>query len=130
MLLLLVAAGSAAGGVLRYAVGVALQHRVLAVFPYGTLAVNVTGSLLAGFLVRYALQSPLGTPELRALLVTGFCGGYTTFSAFSFESVQLFQDGDYWRGTLNVLLNVLLSLGAALLGFLMAQELLALRRRF
>lgn len=130
MLALLVAAGSAVGGALRYVVGVALQQRLVTVFPYGTLTVNVTGSLLAGFLVRYLLHSPLGTPEVRALLLTGFCGGYTTFSAFSFESVQLFQEGDYWRGTLNVLLNVVCSLGAAVLGFLLAQELLLLRRRF
>jgi len=130
MLALLVAAGSALGGVLRYVVGVALQQRLVSVFPYGTLTVNVTGSLLAGFLVRYLLQSPLGTPEVRALLLTGFCGGYTTFSAFSFESVQLFQEGDYWRGALNVLSNVVCSLGATALGFLLAQELLLLRRRF
>ena len=52
------------------------------------------------------------------------------FSAFSFESVQLFQEGDYWRGALNVLSNVVCSLGATALGFLLAQELLLLRRRF
>ena len=130
MLALLVAAGSALGGVLRYVVGVTLQQRLVSVFPYGTLTVNVTGSLLAGFLVRYLLQSPLGTPEVRALLLTGFCGGYTTFSAFSFESVQLFQEGDYWRAAFNVLANVVCSLGAAVLGFLLAQEIFLLRRRF
>ena len=59
--------------------------------------VNVTGSFLLGIFLRYALDTPTLTPELRAFLTIGFCGGYTTFSTFSYESVALFEDGD-WTG--------------------------------
>src|SRR5919205_3018731 len=99
MIYLFVAAGSAAGGVVRFLLGGALQRAAGGAFPVGTLVINVTGSLLLGFLLRYALETPAVTPEARALLTTGFCGGYTTFSTFSYEAVALLQDGDWRRAT-------------------------------
>jgi fluoride exporter len=91
-----VALGGAVGSVARYLVGVAVQGRSGLEFPVGTVLINVTGRLLLGFLIRYALATPAITPEIRALLATGLCGGYTTFSTFSYETVALIEDGD-WR---------------------------------
>src|SRR3954465_6652263 len=74
-----VALGGAVGSVIRYVVGVAVQSRSGLDFPAGPLLVNLTGSFLLGFLIHDALETPAITPELRGLLTTGFCGGYTTF---------------------------------------------------
>jgi fluoride exporter len=95
-----VALGGAVGSVVRYIVGLAVQSRNGVDFPVGTLLVNLSGCLLLGFLIHYALAAPAITPELRALLTTGLCGGYTTFSTFSYETVTLMQDGDWRRATL------------------------------
>lgn len=124
-----VAAGSAAGGVLRYALGALIQRHAASVFPVGTLAINLTGSLLLGFILRYALATPAVTPEVRALLATGFCGGYTTFSTFSYEAAALIEDGDLQRAAWYVALSVTLSLAGTFIGFGLAREVLELRRR-
>jgi CrcB protein len=129
MLLLLVALGSALGGVSRFVLSTVVQERTAGLLPVGTLVVNVVGSFLVAFLLRYAMDSPSLTPEARALLATGFCGGFTTFSAFSYETLRLAQDGDYKRAVLNVVLNLVLSLLFAVAGFMAAQALLDLRRR-
>ena len=124
-----VALGSAVGGVSRYLLQGLVQRVTATTFPSGTLAVNVSGSLVLGFILRYALETPAVSPEVRALLTVGFCGGYTTFSTFSLETVRMLEDGD-WRGaTLYIGLSVALSVGAALLGVMAARELLAVRGR-
>jgi CrcB protein len=122
-----VAVGSAAGGVARYLLSSFVQQRVGAGFPLGTLLVNVTGSFLLGLFWRYALGSQTITPEVRLLLTTGFCGGYTTFSTFSYETVVLLEDGEWPRAATYVILSVVLSLAGVWLGFLAARELLAAR---
>jgi CrcB protein len=124
-----IAVGAGAGGVCRYYLASAVQQRFGATFPWGTLLINVTGSLLLGFLIRYALAAPGVSVEVRALLTTGFCGGYTTFSAFSFETAALLEDGQYERAGTYVLGSVLLSLLATFCGFILARELLAFRER-
>ena len=123
-----VAAGSAAGGVARYLVSTLVQQRAATPFPVGTLVVNVTGSLAIGILLRYALATPEVTPELRALLATGFCGGYTTFSAFSHETAALLGQGDYRRAAAYVVVSVLASLAATLAGIALAEQAIAHRR--
>lgn len=123
-----VALGSAAGGVLRYLLGGWIQQRAGTTFPIQTLLINVTGSLLLGFLQRYALDSAAISPEVRTMLTIGFCGGYTTFSTFSFETVRMLEDGDWKWAALYISLSVMLSVGAAVLGIAAAKELLALRR--
>lgn len=122
-----VAAGSALGGVTRFLLGGYLQRTVGASFPVGTLVINVTGSFLLGFLLRYALGTASVTPEVRALLTTGFCGGYTTFSTFSYEAVALAEDGAWSRVAAYVAASVLLSIAAAFLGVAAAREALAVR---
>jgi CrcB protein len=124
-----VAIGSAAGGVLRFLLGTLIQQKTGSTFPVGTLAVNVTGSLVLGFIVRYAMATPAIGPEVRALLTAGLCGGYTTFSTFSYEAVALVEEGNYHRAAWYVGLSVLLSLCATFLGMELAREVLTLRRR-
>src|SRR5574338_1184093 len=126
-LLWYVALGSAVGGVSRYALTLFIQQRAATPFPLGTLIINVTGSLLLGFVLRYALGSPAISAEVRALLTTGFCGGYTTFSTFSYEAMALVEDGDYRRAGFYVVGSVVLSLVAAFAGMAAAGALLGAR---
>ena len=124
-----VAIGAALGGVARYYLGSAIQQRVGPTFPWGTLAINVSGSLLLGVLMRYALATPSVSVELRALLTTGFCGGYTTFSTYSYETATLLEDGQYGRAGLYATASVVLALLATFAGLILARELIALRER-
>jgi CrcB protein len=123
-----IALGSALGGVARYLLGGVIQRASESTFPLGTLVINVTGSFLLGLLYRYAAESAAVTPEVRAMLTIGICGGYTTFSTFSYETVRLLEDGEYPRALAYVGLSVLLSVGGAILGIAVGRELLALRR--
>lgn len=124
-----VAIGSAVGGVTRLLFTAFVQERIGGAFPLGTLLVNITGSFALGFIIKYALATPAVTPELRALLTTGFCGGYTTFSAYTFETAALIEEGQYQRAGIYVFLSVLLALAATFAGFIVARELLAFRVR-
>jgi CrcB protein len=124
-----VALGSGLGGAARLLLGGWLQDRFGGSFPIGTLIVNVSGSLLLGFLLRYALETPAVGPDLRALLTTGICGGYTTFSTFSYETVRLLEDGEYRRAALYVAVSVGVALLATACGMVLAGELIDLRRR-
>ena len=85
-------------------------------FPYGTLFVNVTGSLLAGFVLAYAAGRAQLDSRWQLFLVTGFCGAYTTFSAFAFETVSYAQEGRWGLFALNFILNNALCLAAVLVG--------------
>jgi CrcB protein len=123
-----IAVGAALGGVARFYLATAVQQRLGAMFPWGTLLINVTGSLLLGFIVRYALAAPMSL-ELRALLTTGFCGGYTTFSTYSYETATLLEDGQYQRAGLYAFGSVFVALVATFCGFILARELIAFRGR-
>lgn len=124
-----IALGGAAGSVSRFVLGALVQRWSGAPFPIGTLVVNVTGCFLFGFLMRYALATSTLTPELRALLTTGFCAGYTTFSTFSYESVALLDSGQYGRAGLYIVLSVVLSLLGTVAGFAAARHVLTLGER-
>jgi CrcB protein len=124
-----IAAGAAVGGLARYYLASSIQQRFGVTFPWGTLIVNVTGCLLIGFFIRYSLATPAVSAEMRAVLTTGFCGGYTTFSTFSFETAALLEEGQYERAGAYVAGSVVLSLIATFAGFLLARELLAFRER-
>lgn len=129
MLIWYIALGSALGGVSRYVIGGALQQRFGLAFPVGTLIVNITGSLLLGFLMRIALGGNQISPETRVFLTTGFCGGYTTFSTFTYDTAVMFEGGQYRRAALYITLSVVLSLIAAFGGFALAQSALTFRSR-
>jgi fluoride exporter len=118
-----IAAGSAIGGVSRYLLGGFTQRLTASTFPVGTLVINIVGSFLLGFILRTAVGSSTLSPELRAFLTVGFCGGFTTFSAFSYETVMLAEDGQWSRAILYVALSVGLSVGATVLGIAAGREL-------
>jgi CrcB protein len=125
--LLLVASGGAVGSAVRYAVSGATQRLFasgvgpgaasVASFPAGTLVVNVTGSLLIGLVAGLAESRSLLSAEARLLLVTGVLGGYTTFSAFSLETLLLLRAGQTTTAVTSVALQVLLGVVAAFAGF-------------
>jgi CrcB protein len=122
-----VALGSAAGGAARLLLGNFIQQRAGTSFPLGTLIINITGSFVLGFLIRYAIATPGIAPEMRALLTTGFCGGYTTFSTYSFETATLIEDGRYERASLYIVLSVVLALLGVFGGFATARQFIAFR---
>jgi fluoride exporter len=122
-----VALGGAIGSAARYLVGLAIQSRSGLDFPVGTLLVNLSGCLLLGFLARYLLDTSPVSPELRALLTTGLCGGYTTISTFGYETMTLIEDADWRRAALYVVLSIIGALGATILGMAGARLLLDLR---
>jgi fluoride exporter len=128
-MLLYVAVGSAIGGVSRYLMGGLIQRLLDTTFPAGTLLINISGSFLLGAILRYAIETPTLSPEIRAFLTIGFCGGYTTFSTFSYETVALLEDGEWTRAGLYVGASVLLSLLGVFLGFALAREVIVLRER-
>lgn len=115
MIYLLIALGGAAGSVLRYLLGGVVQRSTSSGFPLGTMVVNVSGCFLIGILVRQFLNMQLSN-DLRALLIVGFCGGFTTFSSFSADTLALIEGGEYARATVYVFLSVILCLLATLAG--------------
>jgi CrcB protein len=122
-----VAIGGALGSVARYLLGALVQQRAGTTFPVGTLVINITGSLLLGFLLRFALATPAITPATRVFLTTGFCGGYTTFSTFSYETIALIEENELGRAALYVALSVTVALVGTYCGILAARELIAAR---
>lgn len=127
MIYLLIALGGAAGSVLRYLLGGAIQRSTASGFPIGTMVVNVSGCFLIGILVRQFLNVQL-SHDLRALLIVGFCGGFTTFSTFSAETIALLDGGEYARAAAYVLLTVALCLLATLAG-MTTMQLIAVAQR-
>ena len=119
--ILLVGAGGFIGSVLRYLVsGFAQTFSQSMAFPYGTLAVNVLGCFCIGFLSELADVRALISSDTRAFLIVGILGGFTTFSAFGNETMNLIRDGDAALALMNVGAHVLLGLGAVWLGYTMA----------
>lgn len=118
-----IAIGGALGSVLRFSLSGGIHHWLGRDFPYGTLTVNVLGSLLMGFLYIVLLErSSLGS-EWRALLLIGFLGAFTTFSTFSLETLNLIESGALLKAAVNILLSVTLCLLAAWAGMLGGRQL-------
>ncbi len=119
MILVGIAAAGALGAASRYLVDGFVQDHVEGVFPWGTWVVNVSGSLVLGFLTGLGLFHGLGATP-RALIGTGFIGAYTTFSTFTFETVRLFEDGSRYESLLNAAASLTAGLGAAAGGLVLA----------
>lgn len=115
----LVAVGAAPGAACRWMVGQAIGARRDSVFPVGTLVVNVLGSFLLGLVLGAAVEGQAGT-RLVALVGTGFCGAFTTFSSFAYESVTLAEEGSSVMALANLAVSVTAGLAAAFLGWWLA----------
>jgi fluoride exporter len=120
---LAIAAGGAIGALLRYWVSSAVQNRTTSVFPYGTLTVNVIGSLLIGFLYIWLIERLAVGPAVRAFMLIGVLGAFTTFSTFSIETLNLMESGHLGKALVNMLVSVIVCTGAAGLGVLAARQL-------
>lgn len=110
------------GCVARYMVSGWVYSLAGKTLPYGTLAVNVVGSLLLGLIMEGSLRSTLLSPELRFGITVGFMGGFTTFSTFSYETVRLLEEGSMVAAGANILLNVTVCVAAALIGIYLARQ--------
>jgi fluoride exporter len=121
--LLLVLAGGALGSGARYLVALWTLERLGAGFPWGTIAVNLAGSFLIGLLATIADEAGAIGPHLRLFLVAGVLGGFTTFSAFSLETLRLIEGQQPLRAVLYVLVSVAAGLGAAALGAIIGRAL-------
>ncbi|OWJ65283.1 fluoride efflux transporter CrcB [Inquilinus limosus] len=125
-----VAAGSALGGMARYWCSALAIERFGAAFPWGTLFINILGSFVIG--IFGGLTGPDGrflvSADVRTFVMVGVCGGYTTFSSFSLQTLGLMQDGEWARAGANVVLSVVLCLVAVWLGVLAAGAANALAR--
>lgn len=111
-----IALAGAVGSVARYLLGRAVQRLAAVGFPVGTLVVNVLGCVVIGLLARHFLNDET-RPVLQASLIVGFCGGFTTFSAFGIETLGLLHAGHWPRAVAYVLASVLLCLGGTALGY-------------
>ena len=118
---LLVSIGAALGGMLRYWLSNYVYKFLPATFPYGTLAVNFIGSFILGFIIFFLDQKELISPGLRLFLTIGFCGGFTTFSTFSLETLNLFRDSEILLGFGNILLSLLLCIGGIYIAYLLSK---------
>ena len=114
--ILAIAIGGALGSVSRFLVAREMGRLLGNFLPYGTLVVNVLGSLALGWLATVFLARPEINIALRLGIAVGFLGAFTTFSAFSFESIQLLLSGAVWRAVLNVAVNTVVCLGMCYLG--------------
>jgi CrcB protein len=119
---LLVGAGGFVGANARYWVNALLARHLSASLPWGTLAVNVTGSFVLGAFLAWTTERVLADPAYRFLVAIGFCGAYTTFSSYAFETVRLWEQGHAWTAAGNLLVNNVLALAAALAGLVLARQ--------
>lgn len=114
MMVLMIALGAMVGAPVRYLTDRAIQSRHGTVFPWGTLTVNITASLILGVVTGATTHL---SPELTALIGTGFCGALSTYSTFSYEVMQLSAEGARFQAALNVAISLTAGIGAAALGW-------------
>ena len=114
--ILIVGLGGFIGASLRYIISKNSSTIFSGQFAYGTLIVNVLGGLLIGFILELTTFTDFISPKMKLFLTTGIMGGLTTFSTFSYETITFFLGGTYFLGTLNILLNLSLSLLGVIVG--------------
>lgn len=119
---LYVGIGGALGSIARYLAVKGIDEKIQSQFPYGTLTVNLVGSLILGFILGLTMNRPRGSEEIRLLLGTGLCGGFTTFSTFALENFMLIHEKPLFSA-LYIGLSVILGLFAAALGFFAGKSL-------
>lgn len=114
--------GAIVGASSRYFVSRFVAKSVSASFPYGTLLINITGSFILGLFLVWSTERALPDPRWRLLVAIGFCGSYTTFSSYAFESFSLFEQGHYLLFASNVVLSNALCLAGVLAGAMIARS--------
>lgn len=119
--LLLIFLGGGIGSACRYLVSTTINRHLCDSFAWGTMTVNLIGCLLIGFLVGLIDRSIL-PKEYRLILISGFLGGFTTFSSFSLESIGMFREKAIGEGVLNVGVNIMLGFGLTLIGFFVSRK--------
>ena len=119
--LLIISLGAIVGANARYLISRFAAKALGPVFPYGTLFINVTGSMIVGFFVIWASERALVDPRWRLLVVVGFCGAFTTFSSYAFETMAYFEQGQWLLMCTNIMTNNVLCLLAALAGMALAR---------
>jgi fluoride exporter len=118
--LLWVGVGGAGGSISRYVLGLWIADRLGASFPWGTMIINISGSLVIGLLLTVLTNKVVADPAWRLLLVVGFLGGYTTFSSYTFEAMTLADAGDWMDALAYLLGSNVLSLLAVVIGAMLA----------
>ncbi len=118
----IVGAGSFLGGGTRYLVQQLVAKHFASPMPYGTLVVNILGSFIIGILFALSEKTNVLSNEMRLFLATGFCGGFTTFSAFSLENINLLREGSHFYVLGYVSLSVVLGFSATYLGLILAKQ--------
>jgi fluoride exporter len=113
--------GAIAGANARYFLSRWAAKSLSPAFPYGTLIINVTGSMLLGFFLIWTSERVLADPRWRLMIAIGFCGAYTTFSSYAFETMYYFEQGHWMLFAANVLANNILCLAAVLAGAALAR---------
>lgn len=118
-----IALGAVAGATGRYFVSTQIARHFSTSFPYGTLLINLTGSLALGFFLVFSTERVLLDPRWRLLVAIGFCGSYTTFSSYAFESFALMEQGQWLLMSINIVGSNALCLAAVLAGAALARGL-------
>ena len=116
MNIVFVGLGGFIGASTRYLISLYASKLFTSKIPIGTLTVNILGSLIIGIVMELTLKTSLISPHMKLFLTTGFLGGLTTFSTFSYETMDLIEKGELLLAIFNIALNLLLSLGGAILG--------------
>lgn len=116
MNIVFVGLGGFIGASTRYLISLYASKIFTSKIPIGTLTVNILGSLIIGIVMELTLKTSLISPHMKLFLTTGFLGGLTTFSTFSYETMELIEKGELLLAIFNIALNLLLSLGGAILG--------------
>ncbi len=113
--------GGFLGTAFRYIVGRIFIFYNFINFPFSTLSVNIIGSFILGFLIRIILNSNMIGTKLALFLTIGFCGGFTTFSTFSYDNFLLFKNGLIYQAILNIIFSIILGIFAIILGYYLAR---------
>jgi fluoride exporter len=122
-ILFLIGAGGFLGSVARYLTQQGISKLLPVIFPYGTLTINVAGSFLIGIIYALSDRGTMISPEWRFFLATGFCGGFTTFSTFSYETYTLMREGQYLFVALYIGISVVVGLSATFLAITLIRSL-------
>ncbi len=119
--ILFISLGAIVGANLRYFIGQYVAKLIPSNLPYGTLLINATGSFILALFLVWTTERVLADPRWRLIIAVGFCGGYTTFSSYAYETFSLFENGQWLTCALNILANNILCLVGTVLGAVLAR---------